>query len=741
MGKQTPISKTFEMAGRTYTIETGKLAALADGSVMVRTGNTMLLATVCSDHKIREGQSFFPLSVEYREKFASAGRIPGNFFKRETRPSDYEVLICRLIDRACRPLFPDTYMNETQVFVTLISAEAEVLPDALAAFAASAAFMVSDIPFQGPISEVRVIKIGDEFFVNPSKSEQQKAELDVIVAGSMTDIMMVEGEAKECSEKDMVEAIKFAHGYIKQMCQAQIELREMVGITTTREIVVAPSNDELKKAITELARNKIYEVAKAGTSKMVRKEKFAAIEEETKVALLEKFGEEFMAANGSLVNTYLYKLNKETIREMILADRARLDGRKLDEIRNIWCEVDYLPSAHGSSLFTRGETQALATVTLGTKEDAALIDNALEEYDETFLLHYNFPPYSTGEVKPIRGTSRREVGHGNLARRSLYQMLPETGYTIRVVSDVLESNGSSSMATVCSGSLALFDAGIQMKAPVAGIAMGLISDEAKRYAILSDILGDEDHLGDMDFKVTGTEKGIVGCQMDMKIDGMPYEWLESALEQARQGRLHILGKMNEVMNKPNEDLKAHAPRLVVVEVPADYIGKIIGPGGKHIQGLQRETNTVISIEDKGTKGIVTIASANGDDLARALAVIKGMTAEPEVDMDYEGKVIKLMPFGAFVEFMPGKEGLVHVSEMAWHRVDNPEDMVQEGQTIMVRFLGLDEKNGKMRLSMKALTEKPEGYVERPPRPQGDRDRGPRDDRGPRRDDRRGPPRR
>lgn len=732
MGKQTPIRKEFEMAGRTYVIETGKLADLADGSVMIRTGNTMMLATICADKKAKEGQSFFPLTVEYREKFSSAGRIPGNFFRRETRPSDYEVLISRLIDRACRPLFPDNYMCDTQLFVTLYSAEPDVAPDMLAAFAASCALSVSDVPFDGPISEVRVVKLNGEYLVNPTKEQQKAADLDVIVAATMRDILMVEGEASECQEEELVEAIKIAHTHIKIMCQAQIELREICG-KAKRAVDVLEEDLELKEEIKTLAKKKIYDIASAGSSKSERKEAFAKVDEETKAALLEKHGEESMAGKTAIVGRYLSKLNKETIREMMIADKKRLDGRKLDEIRPIWSEVDYLPSTHGSAIFSRGETQALASVTLGTKLDEAMNDQALALTFDRFLLHYNFPPFCTGEVKPSRGTSRREVGHGNLARRSLEMMMPENyPYTVRIISDVLESNGSSSMATVCAGSLALFDAGVPLGKAVSGIAMGLIADEKGNTAILSDILGDEDHLGDMDFKVTGTEKGICGCQMDIKIDGMPYELLIAALEQAKRGRLHILGQMNSTLNAPNEDLKPHAPRMVNLEVDSEYIGKIIGPGGKNIQGLQKETNTVITIEEVNNKGIVTISSANKENLDRAYNHIKIMTTEPEVGSVYEhAKVIKLMPFGAFVEFMPGKEGLVHVSEMKWERVNDPADVVSEGDIIAVKYVGIDEKNGKMRLSMRALTDKPEGFVEREreARPPRDNNGFGRDNRG------------
>jgi polyribonucleotide nucleotidyltransferase len=733
MGKQIPISKTFELAGKTYTVETGKLAALADGAVMFRQGNTMILATVVSSKEAKPDAGFFPLTVEYREKFAAAGRIPGNFFRRETRPSDYEVLISRLIDRAVRPLFPDNYMFETQIIVTLLSADKETQPDALAAFAASAAFAVSDIPFEGPISEVRVAKINGEYMINPSTSQIKEASLNLIVAGTERDILMVEGEAKECQEVEMVEAIKIGHDAIKMMCQVQHELRELCGNPAKRAVEPAPSNDEIKAAIWSAAQNRVLEVSRAGLSKAERKAGFKTIKEEVLAAMLEQNGEEFMAENKGLIEKYYSKMEKETIREMIISEKRRLDGRELEQVRPIWSEVDYLPSAHGSALFTRGETQSLTTVTLGSKLDEAMVDNALEMTFDKFMLHYNFPPFCTGEAKMLRGTSRREVGHGNLARRSLEQVLPEgLAYTVRVVSDILESNGSSSMATVCAGSLALMDAGVKITSAVSGIAMGMISDENGRYAILSDILGDEDHLGDMDFKVTGTEKGICGCQMDIKIDGMPYELLEQALDQARRGRLHILGEMNKTISKANDDFKPHAPRIVSLEVDTDYIGMIIGPGGKHIQGLQRETETAISIEEVGKKGIVTIAGTNAAGVKKAYDVIRGMTSEPEEGADYDAVVVKLMPFGAFVEFMPSRQGLVHISELSWTRIENIEDALSEGDEIRVRYMGIDPKTNKARLSRKVLMEKPEGYVERvrEERPREDR---PRDDR---RDDRR-----
>jgi polyribonucleotide nucleotidyltransferase len=744
MGKQIPISKTFTVAGKEYTLETGKLASLAHGSVMLRHGNTMLLATVVSDKTAKEGQSFFPLSVDYREKFAAAGRIPGNFFKREGRISDYEVLVSRLVDRAIRPLFPDHYRHETQVNVILFSGEKEVLPDALAGLAASAAFAVSDIPFDGPIAEVRVAKVDGEYIVNPTRSENDRATLDIIVAATAKDILMVEGEAQECSEKEFVEAIKIAHAAIKEMCQAQLELRELVGGLGKREVAPASSNEELKAKIWSLGWEAVCEIASKGSSKTERKAALEAVDEKIKAALLEAFGEDFCSENASLISNYLHKLQKEAIRDVVLSKGVRLDGRKTTEIRPIWCEVDYLPAAHGSAVFTRGETQSITTATLGTKLDEAMIDNAMDLYFDKFYLHYNFPSFCTGETKPNRAPSRREVGHGNLARRSVEQMMPVGyPYTVRVVSDILESNGSSSMATVCAASLSLMDAGVPLKRQIAGIAMGLISDEKGRVAILSDILGDEDHLGDMDFKVTGTENGICGCQMDIKIDGMPYELLETALEQARQGRLHILGEMNKALDEPRPDLKPHAPRIVVIEIDSEYIGAVIGTGGKVIQGIQKETGTVVNLEEVGKKGIITIASPNLDGIERARSIIKAIVFEPEAGTVFTGKVVKIMPFGCFVEFAPGKDGLVHVSELAWHRVNSVEEEgITEGDMLEVQYLGLDEKNGKYRFSRKALLPKPEGYVEPAPRERGPRrddddDRGPRRGGFDRRDDRRG----
>ncbi len=706
MGKQIPISKTFSLPdGKEVTIETGKLATQADGSVVVRIENTMIFASVVSKHEKREGQSFFPLSVDYQEKFAAAGRIPGNFFRRETRLNDYEILISRLVDRAIRPLFPDGYMNETQVIINLISADKETMPDCYAALAASAALAVSDINFAGPISEVRVARINGEYVINPGRTDLAEADLNIIVAATMQDVMMVEGDAKECQEKDLVEAIKIGHEAIKVQCQAQLDLAELVGekATVKRELEVIEVDEELKSYIKTFAEAKILAVAKSFLDKKARKEQFSEIKDSLKETLLEEKGEEYMEEKGDTVSEYFYKLQKETIREMVMAESIRLDGRKLDEVRSIWTEVDYLPAAHGSAIFTRGETQALMSLTLGTKLDQQMVDTALYNGYDNFILHYNFPAYSVGEVKPMRGPGRREVGHANLASRSLRQVLPEESpYTIRLVSDVLESNGSSSMATVCSGSLALMDAGIKIKAPVSGIAMGMISD-GKRAAILSDILGDEDALGDMDFKVTGTTKGITGCQMDIKIDGLPYELLEKALDQARAGRLHILERMDESIKEAREDLKPHAPRIIQFAIDKSFIGAVIGPGGKIIQEIQAETGTVINIEEVGDKGMVSISSPDGPSIEAAEKRIKQITHMPEVGDIYDAKVVSIMPYGAFVDFS-GKSGLLHVSEIDHKRIDKVSDVFKEGDMVKVKLIGIDPKTGKFRLSRKVLLE-------------------------------------
>jgi len=658
---------------------------------------------VVSAKEAKEDQSFFPLSVDYQEKFAAAGRIPGNFFRREARISDYEILVCRLVDRAIRPLFPNDYMNETQIIINLISGEKEELPDAYAALAASAALAVSDIPFQEPISEVRVARIRGEFVVNPRKPDYDEADLDIIVAATMDNVMMVEGESNECQEKDLVEAIKVAHEAIKVQIRAQLDLAQKVGekALVKREVAPAPEDAELKAWIDAQARQEIYEVAKGALDKNMRRKLFSEIKDKLVETLTAEKGEEYMGEKGKLFGAYYDKLKKEVVRKMVVNDSVRLDGRKLDEIRPIWSEVDYLPSAHGSAIFTRGETQSLTSMTLGTRLDQAMIDNAMELRYDSFILHYNFPGYSVGEVKPQRGPGRREVGHANLAARSLRKVLPEEfPYTMRIVSDILESNGSSSMATVCAGSLAMMDGGVQIKAPVSGIAMGLIAEDGKT-AVLSDILGDEDALGDMDFKVTGTEKGITGCQMDIKIDGMPYELLEQALEQARRGRLHILEKMKETLPAPREDYKPHAPRITQILIEKSYIGAVIGPGGKVIQDIQEKSGAQINIEEVGDKGVVSISSSNLESIEKALSIIRQITFTPEMGGVYDAVVKSVMPYGVFVEFH-GKSGLLHVSEISHTRIDKVEDVLKEGDVVTVKLIGVDSKTGKLRLSSKAL---------------------------------------
>ncbi len=712
MGKQIPTTTSFNLPdGKEVTLETGKLAAQADGSVVVRVGDTMLLATVVAAKQAKEGQAFFPLSVDYMEKFASAGRIPGNFFRREAKLSDYEVLISRLVDRAIRPLFPDGFMVETQVIIQLISGEKNTLPDAYAALAASTALMLSDIPWQGPISEARVARINGEFVVNPSKSDCATSDINIIVAADLNNIMMVEGESKECSESDLVQAIKIAHEAIKVQCNAQLALVQKVGgkALTKREVPAIEENEEIKNKVIELAKDKIYEAAKGGLEKQDRKAKF----DEIKDSLIEHFttekGEEFMEENTAYIKECLEDLKKKVIRNMVLTDGVRLDGRKSDEIRPIWCEVDYLPSPHGSAIFTRGETQSLTTVTLGTKLDESMIDTAMEIYFEKFILHYNFPPFSTGETKPLRAPGRREIGHANLASRSLKMAMPDAfPYTVRIVSDILESNGSSSMATVCAGSLALMDAGVPVKKAVSGIAMGMIA-EGSKYAILSDILGDEDALGDMDFKVTGTVDGICGCQMDIKIDGLSYEALEEALNQAKEGRLHILSKMAEAMAVPREDLKPHAPRIAEMFIDKSFIGAVIGPGGKIIQEIQSTTGTIINIEEIGDQGRVTIASPNKANIDAALARVRQITFTPSVGDVYEAIVKTVMPYGVFVDFS-GKSGLLHVTEMSHSRIENVEEVFQEGDPVKVKLIGIDKTTGKFRLSRKALMVKPDGTM-------------------------------
>ena len=692
---------------RTITIETGKLAKQADGSVVVRMGDTMLLATVVSNKDAKDDMDYLPLSVDYQEKYASAGRIPGGFFKREARPSEYEILISRLIDRSLRPLFPDDYHAEVQVLVYLISSDKKVMPDSLAGLAASAAIAVSNIPFNGPISEVRVAKIDGKFIVNPTFEQVAKATLDIIVAGTQHDLNMVEGELKECSEAEMVEALKLAHEAIKVQCKAQLELAAKVGESATkkREYSHETNDEALRENMRKQCYDKFYAIAGEATpDKHLRSEKFEAVREGFRSALSDEEKDE----KKTMLKRYFYELEKEAVRNCMLDKKVRLDGRKMNEIRPIWSEIDYLPMAHGSAIFTRGETQSLTTVTLGSKLDAQMIDGAILEGDNNFMLHYNFPPFSTGEAKMMRGTGRREIGHGNLALRALKPVMPkESPYTVRIVSDILESNGSSSMATVCAGCLALMDAGVQISKPVAGIAMGLITDDKKRFAVLSDILGDEDHLGDMDFKVTGTKDGITACQMDIKIDGLSYEVLGQALAQAREGRLHILGEMAKTIDKPKGEFKPHAPRIVQLRIPKDMIGAVIGPGGKVIQGIQADTGATIVIEEKDGMGHVDISATNKESIDAAVARVKGITSVPEVGEVFDGKVKSVVEFGAFVEFLPGKEGLLHISEIDWKRLDSLQGVIKEGDIVKVKLIAVDPKTGEFRLSKKALMPKPQ----------------------------------
>lgn len=700
------VKKSIDLGdGRIVTIETGKLARQADGAVVVRMGKTMLLATVVSAKDAKEDVDFMPLSVEYKEKFAASGRFPGGFLKREARPSDYEILISRLVDRALRPLFPDDYHAETFVTINLISADKDTPPDALAGLAASAAIAVSDIPFNGPISEVRVARINGQLTVNPTFGALEKADLDIMVGATYDNILMVEGEMSEVSEEVMLEAIKFAHEAIKVQCVAQIEFAKELGITK-REYCHENNDEDLRKLVKEFCYDKVYQVAKSMLPKQQRSEGFHAVKEE----FISTLTEEEKTSKANLIARYYHDVEKEAMRRMILDEGVRLDGRKTNQIRAIECEVDFLPSAHGSALFTRGETQSLTTVTLGTKLDQKIIDEVLLQGTEKFTLHYNFPPFSTGEARPYRGVGRREIGHGNLAHRALKSMVPtgeENPYAVRVVSDILESNGSSSMATVCAGTLALMDAGIKLRKPVSGIAMGLISDSKEsKFAILSDILGDEDHLGDMDFKVTGTKDGITATQMDIKVDGLPYEVLSKALMQAKEGRLHILNIMTQTLAEPRPDLKPHAPRIEQFTILREMIGAVIGPGGKIIQEIQRETGSTINIEEVNNHGIVTVFADNIESRNAAVKWIKGITASPEVGEIYTGKVKSIMPFGAFVEIIPGKDGLLHISEIDWKRIAKVEDVLKEGDIIDVKLIEVDKKTGKLKLSRKVLLPKP-----------------------------------
>ena len=762
------INKKIELPdGRVIEIETGKLAKQAAGSAVVKMGGTMLLATVTCAKEVKEGTDFMPLTVDYREKYYSAGRFPGGFLKRESRPSDYEVLIARLVDRPIRPLWPDDFHLEVFVNIMLISAEKDIQPDALAGLAASAALASSDLPFGGPVSEVRVARIDGQFVINPGFADGARADLDLMVAATEENIMMVEGEMNEVSEHDMLEAIKFAHEEIKKHCRVQKELMHELGTDVNKRDYPHDEEDEaLRTAVREFCYDKCYKLAKSAAPKHEREAGFEAIQAE----FLATLSEEDQEAKAAMVARYYHDVEKEAMRNMILDEGCRLDGRKTDEVRPIWCEVDYLPCAHGSAIFTRGETQSLASVTLGTKLDMKEMDEVLIQDDQQFVLHYNFPPFATGEAKPQRSVGRREIGHGNLAMRALKPVIPtapEFPYAVRVVSDILESNGSSSMASVCGGCLALMDAGVKIKKPVAGVAMGLITDAERpndRYAILTDILGDEDHLGDMDFKVTGTKDGITATQMDIKVDGLSYEVLEKALEQARQGRIHIMGEMLKTIAEPREDYKPFVPRMVQIEIPSDFIGAVIGKGGETIQGMQKEFGTTITIEEvdagKGdgtTKGVVDIFGVDKAAMDATLQRIKDICAVPEAGKVYHGKVVSILEFGAFIEILPGKEGLLHVSEIAWTKTEKVEDVLKVGDEVDVKLLEIDAKTGKMRLSMRALTEKPEGYVEpkrgeRGPRREGDRgprregERGPRreggerreGDRGPRRDGDRGP---
>ena len=710
---QQPIRKQFDIGqGRIVTIETGRLARQADGAVTVSIGNCMLLATVVANREPKEGQSFFPLTVDYQEKFAAAGRIPGSFFKREAKLNDYEVLTSRLIDRALRPLFPEDYFCDVQVLVTLISSDPEIMPDALACLAASAALAVSDIPIKEIISEVRVSRVDGSFIINPTRSQMEKSDMDFIVAATEKNLMMVEGEAKECSEEDLCKVLELAHDAIRVQVKAQQELRQLAGVTSKRDYTKPASDEALKQKVYAFAQPKVYEVAKGRHSKHERSDRFDLIKTELMSYLKKEAGlsdtDSLPELTKKLASTYYGDLQYDVVRDMILDEKVRLDGRDLETVRPLDMEVDVLPSPHGSSLFTRGETQSLTTVTLGTPMDELLVESAAKSVDSKFYLHYNFPPFSTGEVKMMRGQSRREVGHGNLAQRSLKQMMPsgDFPYTVRVVSDILESNGSSSMATVCAGSLALMDAGVGTPKHVSGVAMGLIT-KGDKYAILTDILGDEDHLGDMDFKVTGTRDGICGVQMDIKVDGLKMEVMRKALDQARRGRLHILDAMYNCIPASREEVKPHAPRMVKLFIDKEFIGAVIGPGGKVIQEIQRETGTTITLEEINNRGEVSIFSVNKEGVDKAVSWIKGIVAVPQIGDTYDAVVKSIMPFGAFVEFLPGKQGLVHISEVSWKRLETLDGLVKEGDAMKVKLIGTDPKSGKFKLSRKALIPRPD----------------------------------
>ena len=713
--------------GKDITIETGKLARQAHGSVVVSQGKLKLLATIVSNKDARDGVDFLPMSVDYQEKFAAGGRIPGGFLRREGRLSNSEILVCRIVDRTLRPLFPSDYHSETQVMIQLISADSEVMPDALVGLAASAALTITDIPFEGPVSALRVGRINGEWVINPYASQMADSDVDLMVAGTAADINMVEGEMNGISEKEMVEALKFAHTHIKNDCAAQLALCDQLGgRKAPREYNHETNSEELKKQVMDATYQKYYDAAKTPSVKEERAEKFKAIDNEYVDSLPEDTDDSTM----TMVKRYLGKSKKEAVRNMMLDNKQRLDGRALNEVRQIWTEVDYLPSVHGSALFTRGETQSLTSVTLGSKLDQQMIDNYQEKSFSKFMLHYNFPSFSVGEARPNRGPGRREIGHGNLAERGLKRMIPDDfPYTLRIVSDILESNGSSSMATVCAGSMAMMDAGIQVKAGVSGIAMGMVADDKGRYAILSDILGDEDHLGDMDFKVVGNEDGIYACQMDMKVDGLSYDVLEEALMQAKEGRMHILNEMEKTISKPNTGLKDHAPQIEVMTIPKDKIGAVIGSGGKVIQEIQQETDAIVTIEEDGDFGIVEISGVGSGPIEAAKEWILGIITDPEVGTEYVGKIKSIVDFGAFVEILPGKEGLLHISEISWERLESMADVFEEGEEVKVKLIEFDERNGKLRLSRKVLLEKPEGYVERPPRERRDNNRNGGDRRG------------